>query len=228
MPSKFCFAVAASFAVLTAVGCASVDPREADAQKAYIKQLEGEAADLRKYKEAYERMKEEMVVTDTESKLIEDLRVGLLEALRGVKIEAGDVQYDPKTGKWTMAGDLLFDSGSFKITPKGDEVLKKFAETYRGKAVTLRIVGHTDRDPIAKVGTKQSLHFDHNMELGALRAVSVFMTISKHGMAQSRMFVESWGNNYPITANDNRLENKKKNRRVEIFVLAEPAAPQRR
>jgi len=219
MSTKIAWILSLPWVVLASMGCSTVDRREHDALKAYNDQLESENAKLRKYKEMAERMKDEMVVSDAESKLIEDLRVALLQALGGMKIDSGDVQYDPKTGKWTMAGDLLFDSGSFKITPKGDEVLKKFAETYRTKTVTLRIVGHTDRDPIAKAGTKQSLHFDHNVELGALRSCSVFMTLSKHGVVQSRMFVESWGNNNPVASNDTRPENKKKNRRVEIFIL---------
>lgn len=228
MPSKLLFALAVSLVAFASAGCNTVDRREVDALKAYNEQLEREAAALRKYKDAFETMKDQVTVTETESKLLEDLRLALLEALKGTRIDTGDVQYDPKTGKWTLAGDLLFDSGSFKITPKGEEVLKKFAETHRAKAVILRIVGHTDRDPIKKAGTLQSLHFDHNMELGALRACSVFITLSKHGVAQARMFVESWGNNNPIAANDNQTEHKKKNRRVEIYVLADGAVPQRR
>ncbi len=228
MPFKILSGLAWSSLAFASAGCNTVDRREADALKAYNEQLEREASDLRKYKQAYETMKDQLAVSETESKLLEDLRLGLLEALKGTKIETGDVQYDPAKGKWTLAGDLLFDSGRFKITPKGEEVLKKFAEMHRAKGVTLRIVGHTDRDPIKKADTLQSLHFDHNVELGALRACSVFMTLSKHGVAQSRMFTESWGNNNPIVANDNQAEHKKKNRRVEIYVLADGAVPQRR
>ncbi len=221
---------ALSVALLASVGCAGSPQtkQEMEALKAYTSQLEKENADLRKYRQAYESLKQEMDFTGTEAKMLEDLRTALLEALKGIKIDSGDVQYDPKTGKYTMAADLLFDSGSFRITAKGEEVLKKFAETFKAKPVTLRIVGHTDRDPIAKANTKQALHFDHNMELGALRACSVFMTLSKHGVAQGRMFVESWGNNHPVVANDNRSDHKRKNRRVEIFLLTEGGAPPRR
>lgn len=228
--SRRAAAVALSLAVLGSVGCAgnAQTKQEVDALKAYTSQLEKENADLRKYREAYNRMKDELDLTGTENKMLEDLRTALLEALKGMKIENGDVQYDPKTGKYTLAADLLFDSGSFKVTPKGEEFLKKFAETMKGKPVTLRIVGHTDRDPIAKVNTKKELHFDHNIELGALRAIGVFMTLSKFGVAQSRMFAESWGNNAPVAPNDNRAENKRKNRRVEIYVLTEAGAPPRR
>jgi chemotaxis protein MotB len=227
MSSKVLALLGVSLSVLTSVGCAgsAIQRDELTALKRYNEQLEREATDLRKFKQAYETLKEEIDLTSTESKMLEDLRTALLEALKGVSVDGGDVQYDPKRGVWTMGGDLLFDSGSIKVTPKGEEVLKKFAETYKGKAVTLRIVGHTDRDPIAKAGTKQLLQFDHNVELGALRACSVFMTLSKHGVAPTRMFVESWGNNNPVAQNDTKTENKKKNRRVEIFILAETVTP---
>ena len=54
------------------------------------------------------------------------------------------------------------------------------------------------------------------------------MTLSKYGITQGRMFVESRGNNNPVAPNDTRAENKKKNRRVEIFLVAETGAPQHR
>jgi chemotaxis protein MotB len=226
MPAKL---AALSLAILAAVGCASgPSQKDLDALKAYNEQLERDVADLRKYRDAYDRMKEQLTIGDAEEKMFEDLRVALLEVLKGMKVEGGDVQFDPKTGKWTLAGDLLFDSGSYKLTPKGEEVLKKFAETYKGKPVTLRIVGHTDRDPIQKTTTKGFLIFDCNMELGAVRACSVFMTLAKFGLPQGRMFIESWGNNNPAAPNDHKAENKKKNRRVEIFVVTEPSTPGRR
>lgn len=230
MSSRIVAVFGLSAVVLASVGCAGSpqQKQEMEALKGYSQQLERENADLRKYREAYENLKRDLDLTGTEAKLLEDLRVALLAALQGMKIDTGDVQYDPKTGRYTLAADLLFDSGSFKITPKGEEVLKKFAETCKARPVTLRVVGHTDRDPVKKSGTLAALHFDHNMELGALRACGVFMTLSKFGVAQNRMFVESWGNNNPVVANDNRPENKKRNRRVEIYFLAESGAPSRR
>lgn len=216
--------------ILAAAGCASnsVSQQDYEALKKYNEQLELQNRDLQKYKAMADKLKEEGEFVSIENKLLEDLRMALLDALKGMKVETGDVQFDPTLNKWTLANDLLFDSGSFKISAKGEEVLKKFAVTYKGKAVTLKIVGHTDRDPIGKVDTKRELHFDHNMELGAMRACCVFMTLSKFGMVQNRMFIESWGNFMPIAPNDNKAENKKKNRRVEIFVVAETTTPERR
>ncbi len=193
--------------------------RDVSALKTYTAELEKEAQDLRKYRQAYESLKDQLMVDQTEAKMLKDLRIALLNTLQGMKIGTADVQYDPKTGKWTLAGDLLFSSGSWTITQKGEAVLKTFSETYKGKNVGFRIVGHTDRDPIAKASTKRKLHTDSNVELGALRATVVYMTLKKFGLPGNNMFIESWGNHKPVAPNDNRASNKKKNRRVEIYIL---------
>ncbi len=219
-----------SFVALTAVftvaslGCSNHVTREeynrdVMALKTYTDQLEKEAADLRKYRQAYESLKDQVLVDTTEASMLENLRTALLRTLQGMEIGTADVQYDPKTGKWTMAGDLLFSSGSWTISKKGEAVLKTFCQTYKGKEVGFRIVGHTDRDPIAKATTKRKLHTDSNVELGAIRATVVYMTLRKFGLTGNNMFIESWGNNLPVAPNDNRASNKKKNRRVEIYIL---------
>ncbi len=200
--------------------------RDVTALTTYVDQLEKEAVDLRKFRQAYDSLKDQVLVDQTEAKMLEDLRLALLTALQGMEIGTADVQYDPKTGKWTLAGDLLFPSGSWEITKKGEAVLKTFSQTYKGKDVGFRIVGHTDRDPIAKASTKRKLYTDSNHELGAIRAAVVRMTLKKFGLPGSRMFIVSWGNNMPVAPNDNRAANKKKNRRVEIFVL--PAATEKK
>lgn len=214
--------------ILASVGCASnsVSQSDYDALKKYNEQLEQQNRDLQKFKSMAERLKDEAELVSIENKLMEDLRMALLDALKGMKVDSGDVIVEGN--KWTLATDMLFDSGSFKMSAKGTEILKKFAETFKGKPVALRIVGHTDRDPIMKTATKTMLHFDVNEELAALRAVSVFMTLKAAGFAQNKMFTESRGNSMPVAPNDNKAENKKKNRRVEIFILTDSTTPERR
>ena len=131
----------------------------------------------------------------------------------------GDITFDPKTGRWTVAGDLLFASGSFKLTSRGQEAIRKIAQMYGSKSNHFKIVGHTDRDPIKKASTRQNLHFDSNLELSAIRAVSVASELGKSGIAINRMFVEGKGNSEPVAPNDHNAANKKKNRRVEIYIL---------
>lgn len=228
MSTKLWAILGLSAGILASVGCASSSVSEKDYQalKEYNEQLRKQNEDLLKYKTMAERLKEESELFSMENKLMEDLRLALLDALKGMKVESGDVVVEGN--KWTLATDMLFDSGSFKMSAKGSEILKKFAETFKGKPVTLRIVGHTDRDPIMKTTTKTLLHFDVNEELAALRAVSVFMTLKSAGFAQSKMFIESRGNSMPVAPNDNKAENKKKNRRVEIYVITEATTPERR
>jgi len=77
--------------------------------------------------------------------------------LRTADFNEGDVQFDPKTGKWTLADDVLFSSGSYTFSSQGRELLKTFAAGYLDRSVRFRIVGHTDRDLIKKAQTKKSL-----------------------------------------------------------------------
>lgn len=177
-------------------------------------ELEGENAGLR-------RIADESKLFSTENEFYEQIARQIEQWLRGNQIDAADVSFDPKTGKWTMADDVLFDSGSYSISAKGREILKTFAAGYGDKNIRFRIAGHTDRDPVARDTTRKALPVTHtlNLELSALRAVSVSYELKKNGIVESRMFVEGHGNNQPIAPNDNRKENKKKNRRVEIYVL---------
>jgi flagellar motor protein MotB len=131
------------------------------------------------------------------------------------------MSFNTKTGAWEMGTDLLFESGSDKISAGGNEILKKFADAHKGRSFNFRVVGHTDRAPITKAGTKERLDTDTNMELSADRAIAVMGALIKFGIPESS-FAEcvGKGNREPCASNDRSAANMKKNRRVEIFVIA--------
>jgi flagellar motor protein MotB len=119
-----------------------------------------------------------------------------------------------------MGTDLLFDSGSDKVSTKGRDILKKFADAHKDRSINFRIVGHTDRAPISRAQTKQLLATDTNLELSALRAIAVMGALKEFGIPESS-FAEcvGKGNREPAVANDRSAQNMKKNRRVEIYIL---------
>lgn len=218
---------AVSAAVLP--GCSTVSVEEynkmATAQKEYIEQLEErnkvvelENADLR-------RLADGAALAKTTDELYAQIARQLEKALRDFGgDEDGELSF--KDGRWTLGTDLLFETGSWTVSAKGKDLLKKFAEAHRAQTVRFRIVGHTDRAPIVTAALKAKLDTDTNMELSVRRAVAVMAVLKGFGMAESA-FGEcvGMGNMSPRAPNDRSAANMKKNRRVEIFVLGKATAP---
>jgi flagellar motor protein MotB len=193
--------------------------RDVNTNKEYIAQLEKKLLELEGVKRAYDLLKEESGAGKSLSEIEGDLAQQLREALDGMKLTSEDYTIDNFTNAIVISDDVLFESGSYKISGKGTEVLKKIIQIAKPGS-RFRIVGHTDRDPVMKASTKQALPVsDTNMELSALRAVAVMFEMKRSGVAESSMIVEGRGNSSPRAANDRNPEHKKKNRRVEIFVL---------
>src|SRR5262245_61241573 len=168
---------------------------------------------------AYDRLAADYQVEKTEAERYDEIAKLLAGSLEGIRNDDGTaaMHYDARRGVWTMATDLLFDSGSFTISPKGLEILKKFGDAYKAQDVRFRVVANTDNARIASAPTKERLETDTNLELSAKRAIAVFGQLLKSGLKESR-FVEviGMGNLQPAAANDSSAANRRKNRRVEI------------
>lgn len=108
----------------------------------------------------------------------------------------------------SVESDLLFDSGktSLKANAKKslDAVAGVLKSTYGGDA--LRIVGHTDTDPIKKSGFKTNYH------LGFERAFAVRDYLISKGVDAKRVALASYGPDSP-------RGTKAQSRRVEIVVV---------
>ena len=117
---------------------------------------------------------------------------------------------------------ILFDLGSATLTPEGLKVLETVAKdiesTPHGQ-VSVR--GHTDNVPVSRPETKAK--FPHgNLQLSAERAVEVAAALQGIvGGSMQDLVVMGFGESLPVSANDTP-ENRRRNRRVEIFV-ADPA-----
>lgn len=112
---------------------------------------------------------------------------------------------------YRVEGDLLFGSGSAKVSSEGEKVLKEIAgELNRNASANVRIDGHTDSDPVSKTKT---LYPAGNIELGAKRAIAVYEALGRYGVSASRMSVQSYADSKPAA------KTKDKNRRVEIYLV---------
>jgi len=108
---------------------------------------------------------------------------------------------------------VLFDSGSAKITPEGQEVLAKTGQALsRIKGRPFTILGHTDNRPI------QTEIYPSNWELSTARACSVVRFLAdKAAIGPERFFAVGRADFDPVA--DNATDaGRYKNRRVEILV----------
>lgn len=120
----------------------------------------------------------------------------------------------------TLESDVTFGSGQTALTTEGKRSIQSLKSLLTGKygAYQLRIVGHTDSEPLQKTKPK----FHDNRGLGAERALEVtrFMETSM-GIDPKRMVSASRGEHEPVA--DNKTEaGRRKNRRVEVVVVLPP------
>lgn len=133
-------------------------------------------------------------------------------------------EFDPQTGVSKFHDDVNFSSGSDQVQQKDKQLLKEFTQILKqgsARDLNILIVGHTDNRRIAKASTKAKHR--SNMLLSAHRANSVLESLEKAGLKNDRMGIAGYGPYQPLVANKDS-KSRKKNRRVEIFVLA-PNAP---
>jgi len=161
---------------------------------------------------------------DIDSRLSE-----LQQKIDGLGRPLNDIErFDVEGGYVLMVQDkILFDLGSSELSTAGKEAVSKVAAEIESRPHgRVWVRGHTDSTPMVKPATKE--RYPHgNLQLSAARAVEVAAALIGTGKVQQRdVCVAGFGQHDPVKPNDN-AENKRMNRRVEIFVAdaAQAAAP---
>lgn len=116
---------------------------------------------------------------------------------------------------------IVFASGSSELSPEGqDEILRLAAEINAAPHGRIWVRGHTDSDKVVKPSTLQ--RFPHgNLQLSTARAVEVAAyLIEQGGVVEADVAVVGFGPHEPLKPNDS-ADNKRMNRRVEIYVAAD-------
>jgi len=214
--ARISFALAAAFVALTSVGCSSAwmsreeHERETAQITEYKNALEAENAALRIKGADYDRMKAELENNGETAKFYSELAASLRQAFKSVGIEPSEIEVHPD-GRVVFATDILFDTASWNLTPRGKEILTKFASTQKNNV--MKIVGHTDRKPVVSAGLKKALDTDTNKELSVKRAIAVMGELLRAGIREGQIAsVEGHGSSEP-------KKTDKESRRVEIFVV---------
>ncbi|MBI4511764.1 MAG: OmpA family protein [Deltaproteobacteria bacterium] len=120
-------------------------------------------------------------------------------------------------GKVILAGELLFDSGSAEVTPKGRGFIAQLAPPllallqHEPDQVVL-IGGHADDRPI------RNEEFDSNWELSAARAVAVARALEDTGLPPGRVVAAGFGQHHPRVPNEDEA-SRRRNRRIEVLLV---------
>ena len=113
----------------------------------------------------------------------------------------------------TLGSDVLFPSGSAKISAAGLESIKEVtAQLAAIKGKRFQIEGHTDNVPIANAA------FPSNWELASARALTVVRAMIDFGMPNERVSAASYGETQPVKDNGTQ-EGRAANRRIAIVVV---------
>lgn len=129
--------------------------------------------------------------------------------------DAGELSIKIVDGRMVVAlpSDVLFSSGSSKLSKKGNQTIKKVSKllvTIANKKY--QVEGHTDNVPI------RSNQFPSNWELASARALNVVKTMVKAGMPKVRISAASFSDTKPVATNENK-KGRSSNRRIEIVVV---------
>jgi chemotaxis protein MotB len=118
----------------------------------------------------------------------------------------------------TFPDEILFDFGSFDITPQGEDVLYGAVRILQDAPIseyrTYLVAGHTDDRPV-KAGNRE---YSSNLELSTVRSLQVVKFLLAKGVPAELLGVAGFGQQRPMASNATR-EGRAKNRRTEIILL---------
>lgn len=144
----------------------------------------------------------------------------LSEQLAELSKRYPSLQFDPETGISKLDTDILFDSGEAVLKPGAEQLLDELVRVLKSPAagdLKIMVAGHTDSQLIAGKSAREK--YPNNFHLSTARALAVSDRMKKAGLPEQRMAVAGFGPYQPIASNTNAQE-RQKNRRVELFVMA--------
>jgi chemotaxis protein MotB len=149
---------------------------------------------------------------------------GLSTQLANLSRRYPSLQFDAATGASKLDTDVLFDPGDAELKEDAQQMLGEFAKVLRtpeARDLKLMVVGHTDALKIARKDVRQ--RYPDNFHLSTARALSVADFMKQQGVPEQQIGISGFGGHEPIASNATP-EDRRRNRRVEVFVLP-PEAP---
>ncbi len=135
---------------------------------------------------------------------------------KSISDEEDDVNVDiDKTVVMINISDkLLFNSGSYRVSKKADNILTKLAEVINSEpSMEVMVEGHTDSRTI------NTAVVEDNWDLSVKRATSIVRKLQKdYNVDPTKMIAAGRSSYLPLVENDSK-ENMAKNRRTKIVII---------
>lgn len=114
----------------------------------------------------------------------------------------------------TVSDKLLFNTGSYRINPKAEPLLKRLSEVINSEpSLQVMIEGHTDPRTISTAVVQD------NWDLSVKRATSIVRELQlKYSVAPEKMIAAGRASYLPVVENDTK-ENMALNRRTRIVLI---------
>lgn len=114
----------------------------------------------------------------------------------------------------SIADNMLFNSGSYRLSSKSNTVLQKLADVINSEpSLDVMVEGHTDSRTI------NTGFLSDNWDLSVMRATSVVRKLQeKYNVAPEKLIAAGRSSHQPLVENDSR-ENRARNRRTRIIIL---------
>lgn len=144
--------------------------------------------------------------------------------LAQISEEYSALKFDSTTGASKLDTDLLFDVGKAELKPGAEDVLRDLVRVLnspQGSGLKILVVGHTDDRMVATKPVREK--YPDNFHLSINRALVVSDKLRQLGLVDQRIGVAGFGAHQPVAPNMTS-EDRRKNRRVELFVMA-PTVP---
>ncbi|WNC15723.1 flagellar motor protein MotB [Brevibacillus brevis] len=119
----------------------------------------------------------------------------------------------------TILDNALFDSGKADLKPEARKLAAEMASMLVPHPKKVTVTGHTDNVPIHRS------EFPSNWDLSAKRAVNFLKVLLENpNLDPTKFSATGMGEYHPVASNDS-AEGRAKNRRVEVAILRDLAAP---
>ncbi|HEX3869124.1 MAG TPA: OmpA family protein [Pirellulales bacterium] len=130
------------------------------------------------------------------------------------------LKYDATTGVCKLESDVFFGSGESSLNPDSRRVLDEFSKVLASSDAhdfRVMVVGHTDDRQIKGAAAREK--YPDNWHLSAARALNVADYLKHKGLSEEQVGIAGFGPHEPISQTGS-VEDRQRNRRVEIFVMA--------
>ncbi|WP_373058356.1 flagellar motor protein MotB [Zunongwangia sp. H14] len=133
----------------------------------------------------------------------------------GADDEDIDISVDETVVMINVSDKLLFNSGSYRVSNKANELLKKLAEVIKSEpTMEVMIEGHTDDRTMV-----ENSYLQDNWDLSVRRATAIVRILQdKYGVAPEKLIAAGRSSYAPLVENDSK-ENMAKNRRTRIVII---------